>query len=267
MPILGIALGTLVGLSLGMLGGGGAILTVPIFVYVLGFGPREAIAMSLAVVGMVSLVGAAGHWRAGNTDLRLALSFGVFAMTGSYLGTRLAHFVSEGTQLTLFALVMLVAAGFMFRRRPAGDESVTAEPRRLPLGLLAAQALAVGMVTGLVGVGGGFMIVPALVLLGRVPMKRAVGTSLLVITMNSAAGFAGYLGRVDVAWGVLAAFAAAAVGGILVGTRLSRSVPQAALQRAFAVFLVVMGTFILYQNRGVVLPHATNDSPATAARH
>ncbi|HEU4562033.1 MAG TPA: sulfite exporter TauE/SafE family protein, partial [Longimicrobium sp.] len=118
MPILGIALGALVGLTLGMLGGGGAILTVPIFIYVLGFGPREAIAMSLAVVGVVSLIGAAGHWRAGNTDLRMALSFGAFAMVGSYLGTRLAAFVSETLQLTLFALVMLVAAGFMFRQRP-----------------------------------------------------------------------------------------------------------------------------------------------------
>ncbi|HEU4557996.1 MAG TPA: sulfite exporter TauE/SafE family protein, partial [Longimicrobium sp.] len=151
-------------------------------------------------------------------------------------------------------------------QRPDATAEVAGEPRRLPLGALAAQALALGLLTGLVGVGGGFLIVPALVVLGRVPMKRAVGTSLLVITMNSAAGFLGYLGTVEVAWGVLAAFAAAAAGGILVGTRLSRLVPQAALQRAFAVFLVVMGTFILYQNRGVILPHPSGP-PATAAGH
>jgi uncharacterized membrane protein YfcA len=135
----------------------------------------------------------------------------------------------------------------------------------MPLALIAAEGLAVGVLTGLVGVGGGFLIVPALVLLGKVPMKQAVGTSLLVIAMKSAAGFLGYLGQVQVAWGFMTVFTAVAVGGILLGTYLVRFVPQAALQRAFAVFLVVMGAFILYQNRGVLLPDS-DETPAAAAR-
>jgi hypothetical protein len=264
MMILGIALGALVGLSLGMLGGGGSILTVPIFVYVVGFDPKESIAMSLAVVGAVSLFGAVGHWRAGNVNLRVALVFGVVAMAGTYLGARLAVFFSGAAQLILFAVVMLLAAWFMFR--PAKVRAEGPAPAGLagmPLALIAAEGLAVGVLTGLVGVGGGFLIVPALVLLGKVPMKQAVGTSLLVIAMKSAAGFLGYLGQVQVAWGFMTVFTAVAVGGILLGTYLVRFVPQAALQRAFAVFLVVMGTFILYQNRGVLLP--SDESPPSAA--
>ncbi len=261
MDVLGMALGLLIGLSLGLLGGGGSILTVPIFVYVLGFGAKEAIAMSLAVVGATSLFGAAGHWRAGNVNVRVALIFGVVAMVGTYLGARLAVFFSGAAQLALFAVVMLVAAYFMFRgRRPAaGGNEVAPEAAasEMPLGLIALEGVAVGVLTGLVGVGGGFLIVPALVLLGKIPMKQAVGTSLLVIAMKSVAGFYGYLGQVDVPWAFMTVFTGIAVAGILIGSYLIRFVPQEALRRAFAVFLVVMGAFILYQNRSVVLPAAT----------
>lgn len=268
MLILGIGLGALVGVALGLLGGGGSILTVPIFVYVLGFGAKESIAMSLAVVGAVSLFGAAGHWRAGNVNLRVALIFGAVAMAGTYGGARLAVFFSGAAQLILFAVVMLLAAWFMFRPKQVEAEGAApAELRDMPLALIAAEGLAVGVLTGLVGVGGGFLIVPALVLLGKVPMKQAVGTSLLVIAMKSAAGFLGYLGQVQVDWGFMAVFTAVAVGGILLGTYLVRFVPQATLQRAFAVFLVVMGTFILYQNRGVLMPGPGDGPPAAAAAH
>ncbi|HET7464681.1 MAG TPA: sulfite exporter TauE/SafE family protein [Longimicrobium sp.] len=262
MMLLAGVCAALIGLSLGLLGGGGSILTVPVFVYLLGFEAKEAIAGSLLVVGATSLFGAVGHWRAGNVNLRVAAVFGAVAMAGAYLGARLAAFVSGGAQLTLFAGVMLLAAWFMFRPSKAPRDDAAGGPvRAMPLWLIAAEGLGVGLLTGLVGVGGGFLIVPALVLLGRVPMKQAVGTSLLVIAMNSAAGFAGYWGRVTVAWGFLALFAAVAVAGILLGTRLSRRVPQHALRRAFAVLLLVMGSFVLYQNRGVLLP-----GPAAAAR-
>lgn len=264
--ILGFALAALIGLSLGMLGGGGSILTVPIFVYVLGFEAKEAIAMSLAVVGATSLFGAAGHWRAGNVNLRVAVIFGVVAMAGTYAGARLAVFFSGAAQLTLFALVMLLAAVFMFRdnapRRTAGVTPAPDVP--MPLVLIVIEGLAVGVLTGLVGVGGGFLIVPALVLLGRVPMKQAIGTSLLVIAMKSFAGFIGYLGQVEVQWGFMAGFTAVAVIGILGGTWLVRFVPQHTLKRAFAVFLLVMGAFILYQNRAV-LGLDRSDSGATRA--
>ena len=267
MSILGVGLAALIGLSLGLLGGGGSILTVPIFVYLLGFGVREAIAMSLAGVGATSLFGAAGHWRAGNVNLRVAAIFGVVAMPATYLGARLAVFFSGAAQLILFALVMLVAAIFMFREEPvtalAGDEGA---PRKMPLGLIVLEGVGVGVLTGLVGVGGGFLIVPALVLLGKVPMKQAVGTSLLVIAMKSGAGFAGYLGQVEVDWNFIILFTGVSIGGILLGSWLVRFVPQLALQRTFAAFLLLMGGFILYQNRGVLYPveEAVAGTPAVA---
>ena len=262
---LALALATLIGLALGLLGGGGSILTVPIFVYILGFEAKEAIALSLAVVGATSLLGAASHWRAGNVNLRIAGIFGVVAMAGTYLGARLAVFFSGAAQLTLFAVVMLAAAYFMYRPLvPAVDIAGAAVPaKQMPMGLIAAEGIAVGVLTGLVGVGGGFLIVPALVLLGRIPMKEAVGTSLLVIAMKSAAGFVGYLGQVEVDWPFIGMFTAVAGVGILVGSWLVRFVPQHALRRAFAVFLVVMGGFILYQNRAVVLQPLGRDGVMT----
>ncbi len=256
MHFVGLAAGFVIGLSLGLLGGGGSILTVPVFVYLLGFDAKQSIAMSLAVVGATSAFGAAGHWRAGNVNLRVALIFGVVAMAGSYLGARLAVFFSGAVQLALFAIIMLVAAVFMFRRRDAEAGQGNGSPRgasRMPFALVAVEGLAVGVVTGLVGVGGGFLIVPALVLLGGLPMKEAVGTSLLVIAMNSAAGFSGYLGQVEIAWAFVALFTGVAVPGILAGTYLTAFVPQAALRRAFALLLIVMGAAILYANRGVIV--------------
>jgi uncharacterized membrane protein YfcA len=248
MQVLGLALAALVGLSLGLLGGGGSILTVPIFVYVLGFAAKPAIAMSLPVVGTTSLVGALGHWRAGNVDLRAALLFGGIAMIGAYAGARLAVLVPGNVQLIMLAVLMLAAAVSMLRsgrRSATTGEPTTARPS---VGLLAVIGLAVGLTTGLVGIGGGFLVVPALVVLGKVPMKQAVGTSLLVIAMNSAAGFAGYLGQVEIAWGFTAAFTAIAVAGIIAGTYLIRFVSPAALKRGFAVFLLVIGGLMLLQS-------------------
>lgn len=252
MLLLGFALAGLIGLSLGLLGGGGSILTVPILVYVMGFEPKQAIAMSLAIVGTTALVGAQQHWRAGNVDWRVALPFGLVAMGGTYLGARLAVFFSGAAQLALFGGVMLIAAVFMFRDRTPEDAPPLATGALATI-LVVAEGLAVGVLTGLVGVGGGFLIVPALVLLARLPMKRAIGTSLLVIAAKSFAGFAGYLGQVEVPWGFLAGFTAVAILGIFAGTRLIRFVSQHRLKQAFAVFLIVMGAFILYRNRTVLL--------------
>ena len=249
--MLGLVLAALMGLSLGLLGGGGSILAVPILTYVAGFGAKEAIASSLAVVGLTSIFAAVGHWRAGNVNVRVALVFGAVAMGGTYLGARLSVFFSGAAQLFLFAVVMIVAAYFMLRENGARPHHKSPDGR-MPYALIVAEGLAVGVLTGLVGVGGGFLIVPALVVLGKVPMKEAVGTSLLVIAMKSTAGFAGYLGQVEIPWGYLALFTAMAVLGSLGGTYLVRRVPQGALEKAFAVFLVAMGVFILYQNRGVV---------------
>jgi uncharacterized protein len=262
MMILGLSLAALVGVLLGLLGGGGAILAVPIFKYVMSFGTKEAIASSLVVVGVTSLSGVFGHWQEGRVRLRVALLFGPFAMAGAFLGARLASFFSGAAQLLLFAVVMLVAAFFMFRDNNKGadegeedDESESSSIAGVHVWRavgLAVLGVAVGILTGLVGVGGGFMIVPALVLLGNVPMKEAAGTSLLVITANSAAGFVGYLGAVEVQWGLLALFTALAAAGSFAGTYLVRFVPQTILRKSFAVFLVLMAIFIIYENRQAI---------------
>lgn len=264
MIVVGYVLAMLVGLSLGLMGGGGSIMTVPIFVYVLGYDPKLAIAMSLPVVGVTSLVGAVGHWKAGNVNLKAAVSFGVVAMIGAFGGARLARILNGEVQLSLLAIVMLLASVLMFRsaRRSASSTTtasanagqVVDTTRTMPLPLLLPVALSVGVLTGLVGIGGGFLVVPALVLLARAPMKQAVGTSLLVIAMNSASGFAGYIGHVTVPWEFMAAFTACAVAGILAGAYLVRFISQRVLKQSFAVFLIVMGSFILYRNRTVFFP-------------
>ena len=267
MELLGFALAAAIGLALGLLGGGGSILTVPVFVYVLGFAPKPAIAMSLPVVGATSLIGAIGHWRSGNVELRIALLFGALAMAGSYAGARLAAYIPGSVQLALLGVVMLGAAASMLRggRRPGGTAAGEAHHERAPLALLIAVGLAVGALTGIVGIGGGFLIVPALVVLGRVPMKQAIGTSLLVIAMNSATGFLGYLGQVEVPWGFVGAFTLVAIAGIVAGTMLVRHVPAHALKQAFAVFLLAIGVLVLYQNRTAFARGSTRASPAPAS--
>lgn len=249
MTTLGLALAALIGLSLGLLGGGGSILTVPVFVYVLGIAAKPAIALSLPVVGVTSLVSAAVHWRLGNVRVRTALLFGLGAMGGAYAGARLSMFVSGTVQLALLGVVMLAASASMLRGgTPAARTGPEADARPRPW-LILPVSLAVGVLTGLVGIGGGFLVVPALVLLAGVPMKEAVGTSLLVIAMNSASGFAGHVSTVAVDWSFLAGFTAIAVLGALAGAMLVSRVPQATLKRIFAIFLLAVGTFVLYENR------------------
>ncbi len=251
MLLLGTALGFLVGLSLGLLGGGGSVLTVPIFVYVLGFEVRQAVAASLAVVGTTAFVGALRQGGGGRIAVGTGIGFGLFAMAGAYGGARLAAFLPETVQLLLFATVMLIAATLMLRRkeRPEAEE----EPPR-SWSAVGPVAFGVGILTGVVGVGGGFMIVPALVLLLRLPIHRAISTSLLVITMNAASGFAGYAGTVEVPWGPLLGFAGLSILGVFVGTRWMRSASPAALRKGFAIFLIVIAVAILVENALAGLP-------------
>ena len=246
MVLLGLGLAGLIGVALGLLGGGGSILTVPVLVYVLGMEAKPAIAMSLAVVGATSLVGSLRHWRAGNTRIRVAMSFGVVAMAGTLAGTRVAAMVSGSAQMILFAIVMLLASVSMFRSGERDAEPSTSTERAVRAPAVVLVAFPVGVLTGLVGVGGGFLIVPALALLARLPIKQAVGTSLLVIAMNSLVGFAGYLDQVDVQWGFIATFTAVAIVGVLAGSHLVKYVSQSALKRAFAIFLLFMSMFIFY---------------------
>jgi hypothetical protein len=243
--------GVLIGAALGLLGGGGSVLTVPIFVYVLGFPPKEAIAMSLAVVGATSAVGTASHWRAGNVNVRAAVVFGGIAMFGTLFGVRLARFVPGTTQLVIFGAVMLAAAVFMLRgRAPVDDESgrCSVHPAMSVLKVVPGGLL-VGVLTGIVGVGGGFLIVPALLVM-RMALREAVGTSLLIITGTCAVGFLGYLGHVRLDWTAVTLVAAGTLPGIALGSYLHRFVPQSVLRRAFAALLVVIAAFILVENLG-----------------
>lgn len=249
MYALGYALAIIIGLTLGLFGGGGSILTVPVFVYVMQFDPKLAIAMSLPVVGITSLVGAGRHWQAGNVRLPQALFFGVFAMSGAFFAARLSDRLEGRVQLFLLGVVMLAASVLMLRdslrERSATSAVRSGTATRVTLAVV---GLGVGALTGTIGVGGGFLIVPSLVLFARIPIHQAVGTSLLIIAMNSAAGFAGQrqVGAMPIP--TVIAFTLCAVVGILAGSRAAAHVGALALKRGFAVFLVVIATSLLWQN-------------------
>ncbi len=254
-----------IGLVLGLLGSGGSILTVPVLVYLAAQPDKVAIAESLAIVGAIASVGATTYARQGLVDWRSVAGFGVPGIVGTYLGAVLAAHVPGPVQLALFGVVMLAAAGAMLKGR-AGMESGAHPPRSVLT--VAALGVAVGVMTGLVGVGGGFLIVPALVLLVGLDMRLAVGTSLSIIVLNSLTGFLKYLdvlsnagGAVD--WQLVGTFAAIGIAGSLVGARLSQRVPQARLRRGFAIFLVVMGVFILIKEAPAALGLAS--SPLASA--
>jgi hypothetical protein len=240
--ILVLALSVLVGLAVGLLGGGGSILTVPILVYVAHLETKSAIATSLFVVGVTSLVATVSHARAGRVRFRTGVLFGAAGMVGAFLGGHVGSRLPPGLLLLAFAAVMIAASVAMIRgRRDAGEFVHTdiAVPKVLRDGF------AVGLLTGTVGAGGGFLVVPALALLGGMPMAAAVGTSVLVIAMNSLAGLLGYLGHVAIDWPLAAAVTAAAVAGSFAGTSLAGRVPQAALRKGFGLFVLAMACFIL----------------------
>ncbi|MDG9676029.1 sulfite exporter TauE/SafE family protein [Micromonospora sp. DH14] len=242
---LTVGMAVLIGVSLGLLGGGGSILAVPLLVYVADLPAKEAIATSLLVVGATSLVGVIPHARAHRVRWRTGLIFGLAGMTGAYAGGRLAGLIPAGILLTGFAVMMLATAVAMIRGR--SEAAGTMVPHELPVPRVILDGVVVGLVTGLVGAGGGFLVVPALALLGGLPMPVAVGTSLVVIAMKSFAGLAGYLASVDINWGLAAAVTVAAVAGSLAGGRLTERIPADILRKAFGWFVVVMGVFVLGQ--------------------
>ncbi|MEU4382387.1 sulfite exporter TauE/SafE family protein [Micromonospora echinofusca] len=243
--LLTVGLAVLIGISLGLLGGGGSILAVPLLVYVADLPAKEAIATSLLVVGATSAVGVIPHALANRVRWRTGLIFGLAGMAGAYAGGRLAEFIPAAYLLTGFAIMMLATAIAMIRgRRSAEGEPV---PHELPAFRVIIDGVVVGLVTGLVGAGGGFLVVPALALLGGLPMPVAVGTSLVVIAMKSFAGLAGYLSSVSINWGLAAAVTAAAIVGSFLGGRLAGKIPADVLRKSFGWFVVVMGVFVLAQ--------------------
>ncbi|WP_420341046.1 sulfite exporter TauE/SafE family protein [Streptomyces xinghaiensis] len=262
MIALVIAGSLLIGISLGILGGGGSILTVPILIYLAGMDAKEAIATSLLVVGVTSLAGLVSHARAGRVRWRTGLLFGVAGMTGAYAGGRLAEFIPGTVLLIAFALMMLATAVAMLKGR---KKELKSKHEEMPVLHVLVDGVVVGLVTGLVGAGGGFLIVPALALLGGLPMGVAVGTSLLVISMKSFAGLAGYLSSVQIDWGLAGIVTAAAVVGSLVGGRVAGRIPQDTLRKGFGWFVVVMGVFVLGQQVSADLRETVLTSPVTWA--
>jgi uncharacterized membrane protein YfcA len=247
-----------IGISLGLLGSGGSILTVPVLVYLVGQDEKVAIAGSLFIVGSIALAGSLQFVRAGFINWRTVATFGLPGMVGTYLGAAIAAYVSGLTQLALFALVMLLASFLMLRPIKLSTESHT--PRAL--WKIAGDGLVVGVITGLVGVGGGFLIVPALVLLGGLSMHHAVATSLVIIALKSYSGFYKYLDVLEkqdlsLDWPVLGLITLLGIVGSIVGSRLARRVHQDRLKRWFGYFLIVMGIYILARS----LPGALGFQP------
>jgi uncharacterized membrane protein YfcA len=249
-----------VGLSLGIFGSGGSILTVPVLIYLLHHEDKVAIAESLGIVGAIALIGCLPYAKAKLVDWRVAVVFGVPGMAGTYLGAWAAAFVAGYVQLIVFAGVMLLAARQMWKRSkgpqrqaPDGgaDDGAGGGTRHSRSAIkIVTDGLGVGVLTGFVGVGGGFLIVPALVILSGLSMRRAVATSLVIIALKSAAGFWKYLGVLDsmgssVDWKTIGLFGAVGIVGSFAGKALSGRLNQNALQRGFAVFLVVMACFIV----------------------
>lgn len=251
MLLLTLALALLVGVTLGLMGGGGSILMVPLLVYVARLAPGTAIAASLFVIGVTAIAAVLPHARGGRVQWRAGAVLGVAAMAGAYAGGRLAEYVPEWLLLATFALLMLATAIAMIRGRR--DETGEAASGALAVGPVLLAGVGVGLLTGFVGAGGGFLIVPALTLFARLPMRQAIGTSLLVIAMNSFAGLAGHLASVSVPWATVLAVTAAAVVGSVVGGRLTGRVHPAHLRRGFGWFVLAMGLCVLTET---VLTHA-----------
>jgi uncharacterized membrane protein YfcA len=259
---LGWLLAVAIGVALGFFGGGGSILTVPLLVYVFGLAPKTAIASSLLVVAAASASGALQHARAGHLRWRTGLVFGSAGMLGAYLGGRAAAFVDGEVLLLLFASLMIWTSLALWRGRRAAPQAGDPQSLRAArIGRLWLQGLAVGSFTGLVGAGGGFLIVPALVLWAGLPVASAVATSLFVIVLQSLAGFGGYASHVAVEPRLVAGVAACAVAGSLAGARLARRVAPSALRRAFAGFVLAMGALMLVREGRAFLAAASAALP------
>ena len=239
---LAVVLSIAIGVSLGLLGGGGSILTVPILVYVVGLETKPAIATSLFVVGATSLSAMIVHARAGRIRWRVGASFGGASMVGAFAGGRVAHFLPSEYLLAGFTGIMALTGVVMLRRRKERAPSTGA-----PFGRTTLIGILVGALTGVVGAGGGFVVVPALAMLCGLPIGEAIATSLLVIAMNSFAGFAGYVGHVHVDPRIAAVVTAAAIVGSFGGALLAGRIRPESLRRGFAVFVIGMAAVMTYR--------------------
>ncbi|HQX44014.1 MAG: sulfite exporter TauE/SafE family protein [Saprospiraceae bacterium] len=258
MEIIGYLSSIIIGVSLGLIGGGGSILTVPVLVYLFGIEPVMATAYSLFIVGLTSAVGSVDYLKKGLVNIKTAIIFGipsiiaVFATRAFIVPAIPAEIISLGGfvvtksifMLILFALLMIAASYSMIKKNK--PKSAEAEgPQKFNYPLILIEGAVVGVLTGLVGAGGGFLIIPALVILSKLPMKEAVGTSLAIIAAKSLIGFLGEGTETHMDWKLLLTVSAFAIGGIFIGTALSKKIDGAKLKPAFGWFVLVMGLYII----------------------
>lgn len=258
MEILGYIASIIIGISLGLIGGGGSILTVPVLVYLFGVNPLLATAYSLFIVGSTSLAGAIPKYKQGLVNVKTALIFGAPAIASVYVTRKfivpsipdevftIGNLIVTKPILTmlLFAVLMLFASFSMIKGRDEEENEIPGEQKfNYPLILL--EGTVVGILTGLVGAGGGFLIIPALVLLSKLPMKQAVGTSLIIIAAKSLIGFLGDIDHQVIDWKLLIIVTLLAITGILIGNAISKKVPGEKLKKGFGWFVLVMGIYII----------------------
>lgn len=257
LEILGYISASLIGISLGLIGGGGSILTVPVLVYLIGLNPVMATAYSLFIVGFSSLIGAGKYAAKKLVSYKTALVFGLPSLVAVFLTRKYVVpaipteifqigdfvFTKNIALMVLFALLMIAASVSMIRGRKEVGENVEEQKFNYPLIIL--EGLIVGGLTGLVGAGGGFLIIPALVVLSKLPMKMAIGTSLLIIAIKSSIGFLGDVSNMDIDWLFLGVFSSISIAGIFIGSYLSNFISGSKLKPAFGWFVLVMGIYII----------------------
>jgi len=254
MELIAISvIAVIIGLSLGLLGSGGSILTVPALVYILGQDEKIAIATSLAIVGCIAATGAYSYHLKKQVNWSIVWTFGIPSMIASYFAAGLSTYLSGMAQMGLFSVVMLLASFSMIRKKQNKDITENNSNSSNAVIKIGIYGVFVGCVTGLVGVGGGFLIVPALVLLARLPMTNAVASSLVIITLQSFSGFIKYNAimaeqQLTLDWNIIVVVAAIGAIGSIVGQKISAKIPQQVLKRFFGFFLLIMGIFIFSQS-------------------
>ena len=259
MEIVGFVLAALVGVSLGLIGGGGSILTVPILVYLIGINPILATSYSLFIVGTTSLIGTFINYKKGYVHIKTALLFGLSSITTVFITRQFLlphiphllykndHFYITQSMATmvLFALLMLSASIAMIKSSKENKRQITLDKGNNKGAVLLIYGIFIGLATGLLGAGGGFLIIPALVFILKMPMKEAVGTSLLIIALNSLIGFTGDLGHFAIDWKLLIFITCIAITGIFVGGAIAKKIEGEKLKKIFGWFVLCMGIYIL----------------------
>lgn len=259
MEVVGYIAALFIGISLGLIGGGGSILTVPVLVYLFGVNPLLSTSYSLFVVGSTSLVGAFNNYIKGLVRIKTALLFGISSITTVFLTRKFfiplipRHLLTIGgveitepvVTMVLFAILMIAASLSMIKSRKLRTDETVEDHNKSPIAKLLIHGVAIGIATGLLGAGGGFLLIPTLVLLLKMPMKEAVGTSLFIIALNSLIGFIGDIGHFTLNWFLLFKVTAVAIAGTFIGGVIGKKIPGDKLKKGFGWFVLIMGIYIL----------------------